>query len=233
MVLYRFLYPIVNWLARVAARVTVTGTEHMPSVGGVLLVSNHLSNYDPMIVAMCFKRILHFMGKAELYRNPVLRWICLQLQTFPVRRGEVDRAALRYAEELLRGGRIVAVFPEGHRSRSGGMQAAQGGIALLARRTGVPILPVAITGTQYLWPPALLRWRLWRRPDITITIGEPFTLPRAGHAGNTAQTDLIMARVAALLPPDYHGVYAVASAPAEEDADRAVAETEAEEQVGS
>ena len=231
MVLYRFLYPIVNWLSRAAARVTVTGVEHMPRAGGVLLVSNHLSNYDPMIVAMCFKRILHFMGKAELYRNPVLRWICLQLQTFPVRRGEVDRAALRYAEELLRGGRVVAVFPEGHRSRTGNMQAAQGGIALLARRTGAPILPVAITGTQYLWPPALLRWRPWRRPEVTITIGEPFTLPRAaGRAGNAAQTDLIMARVAALLPPDYHGVYAAAFAPPEEDADRVV--VEAEEQVG-
>ncbi len=231
MVLYRFLYPIVNWLSRAAARVTVTGTEHMPRAGGVLLVSNHLSNYDPLMVAMIFKRILHFMGKAELYRNPVLRWVCLQLQTFPVRRGEVDRAALRYAEELLRGGRVVAVFPEGHRSRTGNMQAAQGGIALLARRTGVPILPVAITGTQYLWPPALLRWRPWRRPEVTITIGEPFTLPRAaGRAGNAAQTDLIMARVAALLPPDYHGVYAAASAPTEEDADRVVAE--AEEQVG-
>ena len=231
MVLYRFLYPIVNWLSRAAARVTVTGTEHMPRAGGVLLVSNHLSNYDPLMVAMIFKRILHFMGKAELYRNPVLRWVCLQLQTFPVRRGEVDRAALRYAEELLRGGRVVAVFPEGHRSRTGNMQAAQGGIALLARRTGAPILPVAITGTQYLWPPALLRWRPWRRPEVTITIGEPFTLPRAaGRAGNAAQTDLIMARVAALLPPDYHGVYAAAFAPPEEDADRVV--VEAEEQVG-
>ncbi len=231
MVLYRFLYPIVNWLSRAAARVTVTGVEHMPRAGGVLLVSNHLSNYDPLMVAMIFKRILHFMGKAELYRNPVLRWVCLQLQTFPVRRGEVDRAALRYAEELLRGGRVVAVFPEGHRSRTGNMQAAQGGIALLARRTGAPILPVAITGTQYLWPPALLRWRPWRRPEVTITIGEPFTLPRAaGRAGNAAQTDLIMARVAALLPPDYHGVYAAAFAPPEEDADRVV--VEAEEQVG-
>ncbi len=209
MALYRFLYPIVNWLVRVLARVTVTGAEHMPRSGGVLLVSNHLTSYDPMIVGMNFKRILRFMAKIELYRNPARAWFVTQLQAFPIRRGEADRAALRYAEELLKDGRVVAIFPEGHRSRNAAMQAGQPGIALLARRTGAPILPVAITGTEHFLPRALPRWRPWRRPALTITVGAPFTLPpHAGRADYTALIDLIMSRVAALLPPAYRGVYA-------------------------
>ncbi len=222
MAVYRFLHPIVNWLARLLARVDVRGAEHMPRAGAVLLVSNHLTNYDPMIVGMVFKRVIHFMGKVELYSNPVLAWLWLQLQSFPVRRGEVDRAALRHAEDLLKSGRVVGLFPEGHRSRDGAMQAAQPGIALIARRTGAPILPVAITGTEHLMPPALWRWRPWRRPTITITVGAPFTLPsHSGRGDYAALTEHIMARVAALLPPAYRGAYRGAYAEAIEGRDAA------------
>lgn len=206
--LYRFVFPLINRLARLLARVTVTGTENMPS-GGLLLVANHLTSYDPFLVGMCFKRPAYFMGKSELYRNPVRAWVFLQLGTFPVRRGEPDRAALRHAEELLRTGRVVAIFPEGHRSHRGTVQAGQPGIALLARRTGVPILPVAITGSEHLLPRALARWRPWRRPELTITVGTPFRLPESdGRADYAALAGLIMARVAALLPLTYQGIYA-------------------------
>ena len=149
--LYRFLFPIVNWVTRVIAHVEVSGTAHMPR-GGVLVVSNHLTNYDPLFIGMCFKRELHFMAKAELFRNPVLARIIDGLNAFPVRRDEADRAALRQAEELLKSGRAVAIFPEGHRSRAAAVQQGKGGIALLARRAGAPILPVAITGTEHFGP---------------------------------------------------------------------------------
>ena len=102
--LYRFIYPIVNWLARVVADVTITGAERMPRGVGVLVVSNHLTNYDPLIISMCFKRELHYMAKVELYRNPLMAWLLSHLNAFPVRRGEADRTALRRTEELLRSG---------------------------------------------------------------------------------------------------------------------------------
>jgi 1-acyl-sn-glycerol-3-phosphate acyltransferase len=207
--LYRFIYPIVNWLARVVADVTITGAERMPRGVGVLVVSNHLTNFDPLIISMCFKRELHYMAKVELYRNPLLAWLLSHLNAFPVRRGEADRAALRRAEELLRSGRVVALFPEGHRARDAAVQPSKGGIALLARRANVPILPVAVTGTQYLLPQALPRWRPWRRPAVTVTVGAPFTLPPStGRADYTALANLIMGHVAELLPPSYRGVFA-------------------------
>lgn len=207
--LYRLLFPLVNCLVRVVAAVTVTGTENMPRRGGVLLVSNHLASYDPLIVGMCFRRELHFMAKIELYRNPLVTWFITQLRAFPVRRGAGDRAALRHAEQLLHSGRVVALFPEGHRSHGEGVQESKGGIALLARRSGVPILPVAITGTEYLLPGRVLSWRPWRRPAITVTAGAPFELPRAeGRADYDALAAVIMGHVAELLPPVYRGVFA-------------------------
>lgn len=207
--LYRLLFPIVNWIARMLAHVTVTGVEHMPRAGGLIVVSNHLTNFDALIIGMCFKRELHYMAKIELYRNPILARIITALNAFPVHRGEPDRAAIRRAEELLRSGRIVGLFPEGHRSEAAAVQASKGGIALIARRANVPILPIAVTGTEYLGPRALLRWRPWRRPAITVTVGEPFMLPETtGRADYTALANLIMGHVAELLPPSYRGVFA-------------------------
>jgi 1-acyl-sn-glycerol-3-phosphate acyltransferase len=207
--LYRFIHPIVNRLARVVADVTITGAERMPRGMGVLVVSNHLTNYDPLIISMCFKRELHYMAKVELYRHPLIGWLISHLNAFPVRRGEADRTALRRAEELLHSGRVVALFPEGHRARDAAVQPSKGGIALLARRANVPILPVAITGTQYLLPEALPRWRPWRRPAVTVTVGTPFTLPPStGRADYNALANLIMGHVAELLPPSYRGVFA-------------------------
>lgn len=206
---YRFLFPLVNWLIRMVARVEVRGAAQMPRKGGLLLVSNHLTIVDPFIVGMCFKRELHFMAKIELYRNPLAAWVIAHLGAFPVRRGEPDRAALRHAEGLLHDGRVVAIFPEGHRSEAAAVQSSKGGIALLARRAGVPILPVAITGVERLLPRELAHWRPWRRPTITVTVGAPFTLPQtSGRADYTALANLIMGRVAELLPPAYRGVFA-------------------------
>jgi 1-acyl-sn-glycerol-3-phosphate acyltransferase len=205
--LYRFLFPIVNRLARILAHVTVSGVENMPRSGGVLVISNHLTNLDALILGMCFKRELHFMAKIELFKNPLLARVITSLNAFPVRRGEPDRGALRQAESLLHSGRVVAIFPEGHRSRHNSVQESRGGIALLARRAGVPILPVAVTGTQHLRPRALLGWRPWRRPHITVTVGAPFTLPHPdGRPDYNALAGIMMGHVAELLPSSYRGV---------------------------
>lgn len=204
--LYRFAYSLVNRVARLVARVTVHGAEQMPR-GGVLLVSNHLSNYDAFLIGMSFNRPMSFMGKAELFQNPVIAALARGLLAFPIDRNRVDRVALRHAENLLRSGRIVGLFPEGHRSRNGVLQEGQGGMVLLARRTGVPILPIAVVGSQAFLPPAVGRWRPWRRPVCTVSVGPPFTLADLSddRLDTAALANLAMKRVANLLPPDYRG----------------------------
>lgn len=217
--LYRFLWPLVTWLIHRLAIVRVEGQENIPPGGGVLLVSNHLTNFDVFVIGVHFMRMINFMGKIEVFENPAFAWFCRQMYVFPVRRGEPDRGALRYAEQMLKLGRVVGVFPEGHRSHGEGVQKGQPGIALLARRTGTPILPVAITGTERFWPPAVFRWRPWRRPLITVTIGQPFTLAKGrGRGENRAAADDVMIHVARLLPPEAQGVYRAAIAAGQSDA---------------
>src|SRR5579871_5757789 len=110
-------------------RLRAEGIWHMPKEGGVVLVSNHLCLVDPLLLGAIFPRQLHFMAKEEIFRIKPLGWWLRQSGSFSVRRGESDRAALRTAEELLRAGGVVMIFPEGHRSESGGAQAARAGAA--------------------------------------------------------------------------------------------------------
>lgn len=208
---YRRFYEFARWpltaYTYLLTRLHVEGTEHIPAEGPVILVSNHLSMMDILVIAVPCKRLLHFMGKAELFRVPVsgqvLRWI----GGFPVRRGEGDREALRLAGELLAAGQVLVMFPEGHRSDDHALIRGHSGVALIAMRSGVPIIPIGITGTEHVGP---LRFAFWA-PRVNITYGEPFMLPSSGRRTRDdleRNTDLIMRRIAALLPPAYRGVYA-------------------------
>jgi 1-acyl-sn-glycerol-3-phosphate acyltransferase len=144
------------------------------------------------------------MAKEELFHFRPLGWWLTRVGTFAVRRGETDRAALRRAEELLRAGAVVMVFPEGHRSDSGGAQAARAGAVLLASRTKTPILPCGITGTEQLRTRSYLS-----RPRVVIRVGEPFMVGSGARgAERRAASEQLMRRVVALLPPRYHGIYA-------------------------
>ncbi|MHB8577515.1 MAG: lysophospholipid acyltransferase family protein [Dehalococcoidia bacterium] len=190
------------------ARWEVRGAEHLPASGGVLLVANHLHNADPPLLgASIRRRRLVFMAKIELFRRPPASWATRLFGAFPVHRFEADLGALRTAQELLRTGHVVAILPEGHRNRDGiALQQPFPGAALIALRAGVPVLPVAITGTQQIRSLAILL----KRPRITVTVGEPFSLPaaqRINSAAVHAASDEIMRHIAALLPPEYRGAW--------------------------
>lgn len=210
---YKGLRVTVNGLLRAFAGFRVSGVGNMPRTGAVLVVANHLHNFDPVVLSAALPRPIFYMGKRELFRNRAFAWMIRQFGGFPVNRNAIDRAALRHVTALLGEGLAVGVFPEGTRSVTGGMGAVQPGIALLAVQSGAPILPVGITGTEDLPLDAKTasRGRERRRPRVRVVVGQPFTLParRPGEKQDLAAlTDRIMREVAALLPPAYRGLYA-------------------------
>jgi 1-acyl-sn-glycerol-3-phosphate acyltransferase len=204
-------YQFAIWFTRAAltllSRWRVVGLENVPLRGPLLVVCNHQNNADPNILIAVMPRYIHMMAKQELFRGvlgPMSRWY----GAFPVRRGEADRQAIKTALEFLARGSCVGMFPEGTRSRTGGLIRGQTGAGLIGIRSGAPILPVAIFGSGRL---KNLRSVLARQ-KIDIIIGKPFTLPRHEGAGRSAAaaqaTELMMCRIAELLPPEERGVYA-------------------------
>lgn len=177
---------------------------------GVIIASNHLSSSDPaMIASALYPRSPQYMAKIELFqKRPIIGYLFALSGAFPVRRGAADRSAIREAERLLAEGHPLGMFPEGHRSDTGALMRSHPGTALLALRTGCPVVPVGIVGSEQMR--GGLRGLL-SRPRVTLTAGEPFHLVPDGAINKAAVEKAhaeLMGRIAALLPPEYRGVYA-------------------------
>lgn len=208
---YGLVRAMIRAVMLALTRTSVRGAEHLPRHGAGIVVSNHIAAVDPGILVGALARPIVLMSKAENDRGP-LKLFMPMVGAFTVRRGAADRRAMQRAEQVLRGGRLLCLFPEGTRSRDGRLIPAHGGAALLALKSGAPIVPVAITGT----PRVFMRRFPWLGfPRVTVTVGEPFRL--AAAAGRRVEreraTDELMHRIAALLPIEQRGAYA-ASQPA-------------------
>lgn len=207
---------VVRPLLRAAYGLEVTGARSMPRRGPVLVVANHLHNFDPVVLGAALPRPVLYMAKEELFAHPAFSWLIRGFGAYPVKRGTPDRAALRHTRVLLAQGLVVGLFPEGTRSLSGHLGAPQPGVALVALQAGVPVLPVAISGTETLPFDAKATGRAGAgqtrsRPRPRVAIGQPFAFePLARHdkAALAAVGDRIMREIAALLPPEYRGDYA-------------------------
>jgi 1-acyl-sn-glycerol-3-phosphate acyltransferase len=164
---------ILRLLLRVFCRWRVEGRENVPSQGAAILACNHLSLIDPPIVGtMVTPRKLFYMAKAELFRSRPLRWLITRLGAYPVRRGTADRRALQQTLNILKAGELVLVFPEGTRSEDGNLQPPELGIALLVAQARVPVIPVALTGTNHVLP----RGSSIPRPaHVQLRVGKPIT----------------------------------------------------------
>jgi len=147
------------------------GLEHVPEAGPLILAPNHVSHLDPILIGVLVRRPVWFLATDELFTIPVLGTLSRYLRAFPIRQDSPDRKALRRAEELLRQGEALVVFPEGHESLDGKLKPLQGGAILLARRTGACIVPVGIRGSERVLPPREWRPRHGGEP-IVVRFGK-------------------------------------------------------------
>jgi 1-acyl-sn-glycerol-3-phosphate acyltransferase len=154
--LYEFLRVLFRGYFKLFHRWQVSGVEHIPKQGAVILCANHISNFDPPLLGSPLERRVHFMAKAELFSIPVLGWAIRKLGAFPVRRGAGDRAALRTAFKLLEEGQVLVIFPEGTRSKTGEIEEGHSGAAVFALRSGATVVPAAIIGPIKLFRPVKL-----------------------------------------------------------------------------
>jgi len=170
----------------------VEGRDNLPAEGGAILCSNHISWWDPPLVGCVVKRRVHFMAKEELFKIPILGSILPALGAFPVRRGTPDRSAIRQALQVLKDGQVLGIFPEGTRSKTGHLQKAEPGTALLAIKSQAPLVPVAILGPYRLFRP------------IRVRIGAPFTVEEFYDQRLSSEvlgpaSEKIMAKIAELM----------------------------------
>ncbi len=210
-------------LYRCLTRVDIGPLEGLPTEGPLIIASNHLSNADPPLIASWLTPAMgcavHWMAKQEALEWPVAGAFLKANGAFGIRRGAADTDAFRLAKRVLDDGRVLGTFPEGTRSTTGALQKAKEGVTFLAIRTGAPILPVAVWGTERFWP----RGSTFLHPGgrVHLRVGAPFVLERRTVDGKRedleAVTDRLMERIAILLPPAYRGAYAdrVGEEPAE------------------
>jgi 1-acyl-sn-glycerol-3-phosphate acyltransferase len=151
----------------------VYGTNFVPRHGGVLIVSNHQSNLDPVLLGAKLVRPMSFLAKSELFENRCFGWMIRNLNAFPVRQGEGDVGAVRETIRRLQDGNVLNLFPEGTRSPDGEIHEMQAGVGLIIRRAGVPVVPAVIDGSFDAWPRGS---KLWRRHKIRVQYGPPMEL---------------------------------------------------------
>lgn len=204
---YRVFMGGIYLLFRLLTRLHVTGSEHIPLTGPVIVSPNHLHSLDIPLVGMLIPRRTVIFAADKWQRTLRGRIMHHVTRVIYVARGEADRDALAEALQVLKAGGTMAVAPEGTRSRTGGLQQGKHGAVYLASRSGATIIPVAAWGHER----ALAELRRLRRADVYVVIGPPWPLPPGAERARTAElhacTDDLMMTLARMLPEQYRGVY--------------------------
>lgn len=205
----RLLHNLARLCLRLLTRIEVQGADNIPPAGITLVIMNHLHWLDPVIGVAVFQRQAVMFTAEKWERRPVIgdviRWT---RRAIFVQRGELDRRALTEALEVLHAGDILALAPEGTRSKTGALQQAHDGAAYLVTRSGAVIVPMVAYGQEQ----AESHWKRLRRPRIVVRVGEPFRFEDTPNKVRSRElspyTEEMMLRLARLLPPGYRGVYA-------------------------
>jgi cytidylate kinase len=173
-VIVRFLLKI---LLRTAFRLEVEGADNIPRHGGVIVAPNHRSLIDHPVIGAITSRQVWFMGKEELFRSKLAAKLLRALGAFPVRRGRPDRVSLQRCLELLSSGEVVGIYPEGTRRPDARFDEVEDGFAYIALKSGAPIVPIALSGTEAILPRGR---KLPKFVKIRVVVGEPFRLGSVG-----------------------------------------------------
>lgn len=160
---YRFAQMLVRFFLFLAFRIRVTGRENMPVSGAAILAVNHRSNWDVLVVGAKIPRKLRFMAKSEMFSNRLFSWILHHVGAFPIQRGKGDIGAIKGALTILKQDEVLLMFPEGRRIRDGARVHAKTGVAMLAVRGKVPVIPVSVSGNYHF------------RGHVALQIGKPVT----------------------------------------------------------
>jgi len=207
---YRFCQVIVFTHYKVWHQMTVIDPQKLPQSGGVIIAANHQSHLDPPLLGVALPRVVHNLAKEELFHKPFLKWFLPAIGQVPVaREGSGAGMALKTGARLLRDGKVLGVFPEGTRSKTGERQKARTGVVVLASMGDVPILPAYIWGTREAFPPKS-KLPIPFRPigirygDLIHLTPEQKDLRNRNEMERTAE--MIMDRIFDLAPPQKAGV---------------------------
>ncbi|WP_066060933.1 lysophospholipid acyltransferase family protein [Neobacillus soli] len=189
MTFYDFAKSVVTGIFKPWYRIEAVGVENFPKEGGVLLCSNHINNYDPIVVGIMAPRPVHYMAKEEIFKVPVLGNIVRKCNAFPVKRGFGDREALRSGIKILKDGRVFGLFPEGTRSKTGELGKGLSGAGFFALRSEAVVLPCAVIGP----------YKSFRK--LKVVYGKPIAMDvmRSTKASTEEVTELIMSEIAKLI----------------------------------
>jgi len=161
-------------LVHLVARIRVLGDHHLPKTGPFILVANHQSFLDPIIVQVICKRPLHTLAKSTQFGGTIMGWIMPRVNAIPTRRYRIEPQALRVVLRRLESGEAVGIYPEGERSWDGELQPFRLGTIRLLLKAGVPVIPCGVVGSYDVWP----RWsKKIRRRRVRVEFGEPIHWP--------------------------------------------------------
>ncbi|ABZ84487.1 1-acyl-sn-glycerol-3-phosphate acyltransferase [Heliomicrobium modesticaldum Ice1] len=170
--LYRLLRALFRFPFKHFCHWRISGLENVPLDGPLIVVSNHVSNWDPVILACALPRQLHFMAKVELFKIPVLSYVMTACGAYAVDRGKPGRQALKKSLDILAEDKVICIFPEGTRSKTGETGEAKAGTAMIAAKSQAYILPVGLHNSRKVFS------RGWFRP-FSVSIGRPFRIEAA------------------------------------------------------
>jgi 1-acyl-sn-glycerol-3-phosphate acyltransferase len=204
-ILRRLAVPILRVLFRLLTKVKVQGQENVPKKGAVIIAINHLGHLDAPLVVAFAPREVEGIALADLYKVPFTGQLLRLYGTIPVHRDEFDRKVIQSSLEVLAQGKALALAPEARRSPSKALEKARNGVAYLAMKAQVPVIPTAITGTE----DAVEKLLRFRRPRLSLTFGKPIYPPPFSRDKALIEsfTEKIMREIASLLPPQYRGYY--------------------------